>query len=327
MYSKPFFATAIAATLTLTHAFAGGEGWTHDYAGAKKTAAESKKDLLIDFTGSDWCGWCIKLNDEVFKHEPFKTGTKDQFVLVELDFPRDKEKAGVTEEIATQNQKLQKDYGIRGFPSILLCDASGRPYAATGYRAGGPEEYVKHLTELRAKRTARDEAFTKAASQSGPEKAKTLVAALKDLNLQDAAIQTFYPEIITEIKSSDPQDESGYIKNLEAKARFSDFESKLNGFGSKQDHEGALNLVDETLAANTFEGAQKQQILAIRASILASKGSFDEALKSIEDAKAVDPESDLGKNLDSFKARLEQMKEAASKNTEEKTEEKTEESK
>ena len=63
------FTSTLCAAIMALHgaAFAGGEGWLSDFAAAKKQAAESKKDLLLDFTGSDWCGWCIKLNDEVFK--------------------------------------------------------------------------------------------------------------------------------------------------------------------------------------------------------------------------------------------------------------------
>ena len=83
---------ACFALLASAVAYAGGEGWTHDFEAAKKQAAAEKKDLLMDFTGSDWCGWCIKLNDEVFKHDVFKDGVKDKYVLVEVDFPQDKSK-------------------------------------------------------------------------------------------------------------------------------------------------------------------------------------------------------------------------------------------
>ena len=79
-----------ACAAMLSPAFAGGEGWTSDFAAAKEQAAKENKSLLVDFTGSDWCGWCIKLNEEVFQHDPFKEGVKDKFVLVELDFPKDK---------------------------------------------------------------------------------------------------------------------------------------------------------------------------------------------------------------------------------------------
>ena len=151
---------ALALCLTsLLPLHAGGEGWVTDFESAKKTATDEKKDLLLDFTGSDWCGWCIKLNDEVFSKDPFKAGTKDKFVLVELDFPRKKE---LDAPLKKQNEALQEKFQIQGFPTILLCDASGKPYAKTGYKPGGPESYVTHLNELRAIREKRDEAFAKA---------------------------------------------------------------------------------------------------------------------------------------------------------------------
>ena len=89
---KTLVIAACAATLSLGTALAGGEGWTHDFEAAKKQAADENKDLLIDFIGSDWCGWCIKLNEEVFSHDEFKTGVKDKYVLVELDYPKDTSK-------------------------------------------------------------------------------------------------------------------------------------------------------------------------------------------------------------------------------------------
>ena len=95
---------AMLALHTSGHVFAGGEGWLTNIDAAKKSASESKKDLLIDFTGSDWCGWCIKLNDEVFKHDAFKTGVKDSFVLVEIDFPREKGK--LPEDVRKLNTEL-----------------------------------------------------------------------------------------------------------------------------------------------------------------------------------------------------------------------------
>ncbi len=77
----------LIAAFSLTPASAGGEEWSHDFAKARTAAASENKDLLVDFTGSDWCSWCIKLNKEVFGHEAFRSGVKDSFVLVELDYP------------------------------------------------------------------------------------------------------------------------------------------------------------------------------------------------------------------------------------------------
>ena len=188
-------AGAVLSLITTLHA--GGEGWTSDFKAAKAQAAKEGKDLLIDFTGSDWCGWCIKLNKEVFKHDAFKNGVKDKFVLVELDFPRDKSK--LDEATQAQNKELGEKYGVRGYPTILLTDAEGRPYAKTGYRRGGPEAYVTHLDEFQASRIKRDESFAAAAKLEGVEKAKALVAALKELSISDTQVAEFYAGTVEQI--------------------------------------------------------------------------------------------------------------------------------
>ena len=87
---KKTMLASLLLALTVSLSTAAGEGWMTDFEAAKQKAAAENKDLLVDFTGSDWCGWCIKLVDEVFKHDAFKQGAADNFVLVELDFPQDK---------------------------------------------------------------------------------------------------------------------------------------------------------------------------------------------------------------------------------------------
>lgn len=316
MKTKHLLAAACAASLGFTSAFAGGEGWTHDFAAAKKQAAAEKKDLLIDFTGSDWCGWCIKLNEEVFSHDPFKTGVKDKFVLVELDYPRDKSK--LSKETQAQNDELQGKYAVQGFPTILLCDADGKPFAKTGYQPGGPEKYVAHLDELRAKKDVRDKSFAEAAKAEGPAKAKALIAALDAMELEDAAVASFYPDVVDQIKAADPKDETGYAKKLAAKAKFAEFEGGLQAFAAKQDMEGALAYVEKALAEGSFEGENKQQVLLIKLSILATTGKFDEALKLVDEAKAAAPESEMAGQMDAIKGRIEQAKAQAGAKEEEK---------
>jgi thioredoxin-related protein len=283
---------------------AGGEGWTSGFEAAKKQAAESKKDLLIDFTGSDWCGWCIKLNDEVFKHDAFKDGVKDNFVLVELDFPKDKTK--VSDEVRAQNEKLSEKYGIEGFPTILLTDEKGRPYAKTGYQKGGPEKYVAHLNELRTKKTARDEAFAAADKAEGVEKAKALVAALDAMNLSDAMVAGFYADVVERIKAADPQDSTGFSKKAAAAGRLKEFQSQLQEVAGKQDMDGAIKLVDKTLAEGGFQTEETLQLMMTRAVILAQQEKITEALKAVDDAKAFAPESPMIPGIEQFRKRLEE---------------------
>jgi len=123
----------------------GSEGWLTDFEAAKKQAAEQKRPILIDFSGSDWCGWCIKLDKEVFSKDSFKVYAKENLVLVLADFPSAKK---LPAEVKAQNEALLEKYGVRGFPTVLLLDAEGNELARTGYQRGGPEAYVSHLKKL-----------------------------------------------------------------------------------------------------------------------------------------------------------------------------------
>jgi len=120
-------------------------GWEENFEKALQRAEKEGKYVLVDFSGSDWCGWCIKLDDEVFSKKAFKEYAKESLVLVLLDFPRWKELPKATRE---QNEALLKKYGVRGFPTVLLLSPKGEVAGRTGYRPGGPEAYVQHIKEM-----------------------------------------------------------------------------------------------------------------------------------------------------------------------------------
>lgn len=120
--------------------------WVTSFEAARRQAAERKVPILADFSGSDWCGWCIKLDEEVFSKKAFKDYARENLVLFLADFPRRKPQAA---ELKEQNRKLSGQYGIEGFPTVLLLDATGKELARTGYRPGGAEGYVTHLKSLR----------------------------------------------------------------------------------------------------------------------------------------------------------------------------------
>ena len=311
MNMKPIVRTcaALVALYCSGVVFAGGEGWSSDFAAAKKEAAESKKDLLIDFTGSDWCGWCIKLNKEVFSLEPFKAGVKDKFVLVELDYPNDKSKLSAA--TLKQNEELAEKYPISGYPTILLTDSDGKPFATTGYQEGGPEAYVKHLDELRGNKAARDKSFAAAAKASGVEKAKALMAALAAMGLDDMMISKFYGDVAEQIKAADPKDETGFAKEMAAKVRLATFQHELQSCAKKGDHVGALALVDKTLKEGGFGIEDTQKTMITRAMILAKQKHYDEAFKALDEAKALAPASELAAGIDGIKSRIEAGKKAA----------------
>jgi len=126
---------------------AAGDGWLTDFEAAKVKAKAENKPMLLDFTGSDWCGWCIKLDKEVFGEAAFKDYAAAELVLVELDFPRGKEQSA---ELKAQNEALAKQYGVRGFPTILLLSPDGELIEKTGYQRGGAEAYVERIKAILA---------------------------------------------------------------------------------------------------------------------------------------------------------------------------------
>ncbi len=119
--------------------------WLTDFEQAKKIAAEKKLPILMDFSGSDWCGWCIKLDKEVFSQKAFKDYAKDNLVLFVADFPRAKKQSA---DVKAQNQALAQKYSIRGFPTVLILDSNGELIAQTGYQRGGAEKYVEYLKNV-----------------------------------------------------------------------------------------------------------------------------------------------------------------------------------
>jgi protein disulfide-isomerase len=97
--------------------------------------------VLLDFTGSDWCGWCIKLQKDTFSKPEFKKFAEQSLVLVELDFPRGKTQS---DELKRQNEELAEKFGVQGFPTLVLLDPQGKEAARNvGYLQGGPEAFIQ----------------------------------------------------------------------------------------------------------------------------------------------------------------------------------------
>lgn len=142
---KNRFCSLAAMVILATGCAVGVTEWGTDYDAALKQARETNRPILVDFTGSDWCGWCIKLDKEVFSQPAFQAYATNNLVLLMLDFPRAKPQS---EAIKKQNEKLSQKYGIEGFPTILLLDAEGRVLGRTGYQPGGAEAYLTHLKKM-----------------------------------------------------------------------------------------------------------------------------------------------------------------------------------
>jgi len=126
-------------------------GWVDDLDKGLEKAKTEKKIVLADFTGSDWCGWCIKLDKEVFSKKEFKDYAKEKLVLVELDFPQGKKLPKKQQE---KNDELQKTYNVKGFPTVVVLDAEGKEIGRLGYVEGGPTAFIAELEKVTKKTAA-----------------------------------------------------------------------------------------------------------------------------------------------------------------------------
>ncbi|MGZ0656103.1 thioredoxin family protein [Coraliomargarita sp. W4R53] len=116
--------------------------WITDYDQALAMAKAQNKQILLNFTGSDWCGWCIKLDKEVFSQQSFLNYAKDHYVLVKLDFPK---RSQLPAYLKTQNTKLAEKFKIRGFPTIVVLNSNGKKYKTSGYVRGGPQALINSI--------------------------------------------------------------------------------------------------------------------------------------------------------------------------------------
>ena len=119
--------------------------WLTDFHRAQAEVKAGKKLLLLNFTGSDWCLWCVKLEREVFLQPEFQNYAKDNLVLMTVDFPRGKPQSA---EVRRQNEELAAKYSIEGFPTIIVLNGDGKRVGELGYMAGGAPAFLSELKKL-----------------------------------------------------------------------------------------------------------------------------------------------------------------------------------
>jgi thioredoxin-related protein len=140
---------AAAITLGLSTAFSvqADSEWLTDYKKAQQEAKTNNKLLMLNFTGSDWCGYCIQLDRAILSKPQFKDFASKNLVLVEVDFPRRKAQSPDTRK---QNAELAQQYQIEGFPTIVVLDGEGKSvWRFDGYFTGGPAAFIAELEKLR----------------------------------------------------------------------------------------------------------------------------------------------------------------------------------
>ncbi len=134
---------SVTALLASTSFAKADSGWLTNYKESLEAAAKDNRPILVDFTGSDWCSWCVKLDKDIFSKDEFQSFAKENLVLLELDFPNSKPQSA---DIKAQNAELQKKFGVNGFPTLVLLDSKGKEIARNeGYLQGGPQALISWI--------------------------------------------------------------------------------------------------------------------------------------------------------------------------------------
>ena len=145
---KTIIRSAIVLIASASLSFA-SEGWLTDWEAAKAKSKAENKPILINLTGSDWCGWCIKMEKEIFSQKAFKDFAAENLVLMEADFPKKKQQPAALKK---QNAELEKQYLADGYPTVFLLDAEGKKLSGDlGTLKVGATEFIAKLKELIAK--------------------------------------------------------------------------------------------------------------------------------------------------------------------------------
>lgn len=243
--------------------------WTSDLDAARQKAAAEGKALLLDFTGSDWCGWCIRLRKDVLSKPEFETYAADKFVPVEIDIPQNP-KFDAT--LRQRNQQLCEKYHVSGFPTIMVLTPEGQ--VAGGFCGGRPNfEAVKPELDTAVANAAK---LTAAEKLEGADKAKALMEVYSSLSgdMQESAA-----EMRDAIVALDPEDTTGLRRAKEAKAEQAAIMEKVQGGENDKER---LILVNDLLG--TVMPENRIHVLRLKSRLLMATAETEEDIIAARDA-------------------------------------------
>ena len=266
--------------------------WLTDLEAAKKQAAAENKAILVDFTGSDWCGYCIRLKKNVFDKPEFADYAKDKFVLLEIDVPNNPK---FDRELLKKNRQLCSDFNVSGFPTILVLTPQGE--VAGGFVGGKPN--------LNAVQAALDPALENVAALAaaekltGDEKTKALAACYEAL---PDSVKESAKSLRGKIVANDPNDLSGLKAEVEAEKQLAEIEAKLIAAGNDMKKVLATleALMPEVLPAN--KPIMLNSLFELRMITSENEQDLEKAKQTLDELAALLP--DQKADIEAMKARL-----------------------
>ncbi|TMQ34081.1 MAG: trypsin-like serine protease, partial [Planctomycetota bacterium] len=264
--------------------------WPQDLEVAKRGAAGAGKDILLLFQGSDWCGFSMRLANDVFTQQEYIQKVNELFVPVYVDFPRQSAAKSRVQNPA-RNARLAEQYGVHGFPAVVLADSQGLAYGIEhGYQDGNGATYWQRLLNLRLDRDRRDPLLSAVTTSDGlarMEAAEKLLAFLREKHL----LVCYLDKIVEWGKLAeklDPKNADGHLEVF--------FEAAWLARLGRTDPDDATqvkgllgSLIDFKKRVHFKNADRGASLLVIGAALLIQVGALDKAMEFLEEAEALGP--------------------------------------
>ncbi len=122
--------------------------WLTNFEQAKAQAEKQDKKILMNFSGSDWCANCMRIDKTLFQTEEFKNYAKKNLVLLKVDFPARKKNA-LSKEQQNHNDKLADKYNKKGmFPNVVIVDSKGEVLGNMNHPLNSTSDYINNIKEI-----------------------------------------------------------------------------------------------------------------------------------------------------------------------------------
>ena len=220
-----FYTTAAVAAIVMAAPSQAAE-WMTDFDAAKAKAKKEGKAILMEFTGSDWCGWCVRLRSTILDSRDFQQYAKDKFVLLEVDIPRNVNKIGAAQH--ARNRAIAAQYNISTYPTILVLDADG---TVLGGFIGGRDSLQSVISPLNEALNNSKKA-TEARKLDGVARATALMAVYNSLQPE---LKPYFRNLRDEIALYDQNNTTGIHTEIKETELIEHLKQQITAAGSNRE--------------------------------------------------------------------------------------------
>ncbi|MDO4410265.1 MAG: thioredoxin family protein [Akkermansia sp.] len=282
------------------------EGWiVDDLEAAKKQALEQNKDLIIEFTGSDWCPPCKHLRATILTTPEFIEAASKNFVLAELDYPQKKQQSP---EVKAANDLLAQKYNVSGFPTVVFADANGKPFEAFVGAPSKAEVMAALTNSLKKKQELKDLQAKVESAKDKDAKMEALYAIIKAA--PKPFVNSFYGNVKNELMALDRDDKYGFRAAEEKAERLKKDEAALKSY-MRQNMKQNMSPSEAVEILKKFPNREQllpesqQRLLMMEfGATMNAMGDVDAGVAILDKLISIDPNSKISKQAEYTKKNI-----------------------